>query len=418
MRIWSRVASTSSGISTTNGWIGCGATFSAFIGGAGCDFAQYGTTVYIGGTTIKSIQTSSIKGGGTPTALTAAPIAHHLAVVNQFLVGGNQSNIGTAGSAHMLQWSSIANPDDWPTPNSATAIARQSGAQSLNALYGIITDISPGDEFGVVFQRNAVHRMTYVGGSVVFQFDRISDHIGCQFPHATAQVNGITYFMGRKGFYATDGYSVRSISDGKITKYFIDRSPYVGPGVNGEAGYASKRVRCATDLKNNIIYWLAPYGTPGSPVSTGALTANAVFAYNFVEDRWGFASLNSTFLLSSPLTDYVYAFNGSSMGALEGAPGTAILTTGETEINPGSHTRIDGVKPIVDATVNAVTVQVGVRDALGDSASYGAATTANARTGFADFRTEARYHRLRLTISGTFNAAQGVEVRAVKTGDQ
>jgi hypothetical protein len=48
--------------------------------------------------------------------------------------------------------------------------------------------------------------------------------------------------------------------------------------------------------------------------------------------------------------------------------------------------------------------------------TYTAESTANSRSGFCDFRSEARYHRARVTITGTFNAAQGIEVDAVWSG--
>jgi hypothetical protein len=77
---------------------------------------------------------------------------------------------------------------------------------------------------------------------------------------------------------------------------------------------------------------------------------------------------------------------------------------------------MQGIKPLVDVTLNAVTVAIGTRNDRSSSVSYTSETTANSRSGFANFRSEARYHRARLTITGTFNAAQGLEYEAVPSG--
>lgn len=99
-----------------------------------------------------------------------------------------------------------------------------------------------------------------------------------------------------------------------------------------------------------------------------------------------------------------------------GTPGTAIFETGELEANPGRMTFISGVKPVVDATANAITVAVGYRNDTQAIATYTAEITTTARTGFADFRNEARYQRVRVKVTGAFTAAQGVEPMAVPGG--
>lgn len=362
-------------------------------------FAQYDEDVYIAGQTLGKLQPD-----GTLTNVTAAPAAHDVAVVGQFLVG-----VGVIGSpaAPRVQWSSIGNPDDWPTPGSSTAIARQAGEQDLSWQYGIPMAITGGDEFGVIFQHGAVYRMTYVGGNVVFQFDRISDDIGCTYPTSVIKVKNLTYFATRSGFYVTDGTSIRNISHGKVSKYFLSR-------LNTGLHY---RIQAAADLDNHLIYW--PY--PTSSATSAAPICTSAMLYNFEEDRWGHQSLNSYGLIEHPLSDNMLVFEGAASLkslATAGSVGTATLTTGEVEGNLGGYSRVSGIKPLIDATINAVTVSLGVRDHLGDASSYGSATTANASTGFVDFNKEARYHRLKFQISGTFNAAQGYEAKGSVSGQR
>lgn len=147
-----------------------------------------------------------------------APAAQHVAVINRFLVLGDLP--GSATGPYTLRWSGVDDYDSFPTPNSATAIAQQSGQQIMPADGGTITGISNGDQFGIVFQRARISRMTYDGPPVVFGFTPIDVGRGCFYPNSLVQVKGLAYFASGLGFFVTDGVSVLPISDEKIDKYF------------------------------------------------------------------------------------------------------------------------------------------------------------------------------------------------------
>jgi hypothetical protein len=102
--------------------------------------------------------------------------------------------------------------------------------------------------------------------------------------------------------------------------------------------------------------------------------------------------------------------------AFTAAPGTALIVTGEQEPNPGGYVRLNGIKPLVDVTAGAMSVQLQWRDNLADAVTTSSIVAPHSRTGFANFRIEARYVRAAVTIAGTFNAAQGVEVDATPSG--
>jgi hypothetical protein len=94
----------------------------------------------------------------------------------------------------------------------------------------------------------------------------------------------------------------------------------------------------------------------------------------------------------------------------------AILTTAEAELNPGGRSFVDGVKAYVNGA-DAYTIALGSRDDYSTaSAAFSSEVTATARTGFSDFRSDARYHRARVTINETFNSAQGLEFRFTPSG--
>jgi hypothetical protein len=96
--------------------------------------------------------------------------------------------------------------------------------------------------------------------------------------------------------------------------------------------------------------------------------------------------------------------------------GTAVLDGTEAELTKGALSRVQGVKPLVVGSDPVLTVEVGSRNSLGSAVTYTAARTPNARTGFVDLRSEARYHRARVTIAGAFDSALGIEYQAVSSG--
>lgn len=110
------------------------------------------------------------------------------------------------------------------------------------------------------------------------------------------------------------------------------------------------------------------------------------------------------------------AMVGRHLATFTGAHGTAIIETGESEANVGQRTFIHSVRAFVDVTANAITGAIGYRNNTQESVTYTSETTANSRSGEMNFRVDARFERVRFTITGTFNAAQGIDVDGVASG--
>jgi hypothetical protein len=64
-----------------------------------------------------------------------------------------------------------------------------------------------------------------------------------------------------------------------------------------------------------------------------------------------------------------------------------------------------------------VTVQVSGKTTPQQTASYGTGSPINAN-GWCPLRSDARYHRYRLTLNGGWTMAMGVEIDAVPTGSR
>jgi hypothetical protein len=346
----------------------------------------------------------------TFTAVSLSEPAQHVGVIGQFAVLGNFFGTTTANAAS-IRWSSIGDPLLWPTPGSATAIATQSGDHFFQAERGNVTAISGGDQFGLVFQQGAINRMTYVGGNVVFQFDVVDAQRGAFFPNSVVRAGGLTYFIARSGFFVTDGVTVKEISRDKISTTFLAAAISSTP----------HRVRGAYDGRRNLIYWSYQESSLIEEMQ------DRIVIYDPATERFTLANdlVSSIFtsregLRPGPIPSFdgppMGFMSNGTLGSFSGTPGTAILTTGEMEPNPGGYTEAFGIKPLVDASLNAITIAMGTRNDQFTAVSYSADQTANSRSGFANFRTSARYHRARLTIAGTFNAAQGLEYQAEASG--
>jgi len=93
---------------------------------------------------------------------------------------------------------------------------------------------------------------------------------------------------------------------------------------------------------------------------------------------------------------------------------TALLTTGAPNINQGGRAVVNGVRPIVNG--GTYSLRVGVQDDIDDAVSFSAATVINTRSNTANFRSEGRYHRAELTITGGFTTANGVDVDFTAAG--
>jgi hypothetical protein len=367
-------------------------------------------------------------GGGAPLAYTfgattnfttlatsgTAPSAQHVGVINKFVVIGNMP---ASTGANALQWSGFDAPRSWPTPNSATAVAQQAGAESIDASLGEITGITNGDQFGIVLQQFGLTRLTYAGPPVVFQFDQYERGRGNYFPYSKVQVGSLVYYVSDTGFCVTDGVSVIDIGAGKVNRTFLAdlaSSALVNPG--------RLKLYGAADLRKKLIYWCYPNASaPGG-------VPNRMFAYNYERKRWTHMaqqvyvifSGQSTIVSAGAIleTQPPYGFDTSRrLSAFLATAGAATITTTEIELSPGDYGHVDGVKPLVTGTSPAMTVAVGTRTDQGAAATFTAERTATARTGFCDFRSSARYHRARLTITGPFSKAVGVEVRAIGEGE-
>jgi hypothetical protein len=256
-----------------------------------------------------------------------------------------------------LQWSSIGDPTDWPTPGSATALARQAGSFTPSRAFGVITRITGGEKFGLLFQERAITRMTYVGGDIQFAFDVFARGVGTGYAHSTIVIGGYTYFKNSTGIWRTDGYSVESLSIGKIDDAFINRILS-----HPKEPTASFLNGVAYDARDQTIYW--PFTCTGD--SAQYLLGYSIPLQQFkVMQLAGSLVSGTLYSINDEVTTNratVLPYCIDSNQKLRQFSGTSniatVLRTGFVELAPGLLTEIDGIEVIGSGMSSMPTISV------------------------------------------------------------
>ena len=380
------------------------------------EFIQWGETVIATNYT-DDPQLISLGAGNFVALPGSPPKARHIDVVRDFVVLGNITD-AAVNYPNRVMWSGINDSESW-----TVSAATMADYQDLQGDGGWVQKIV-GGEYGLVFQERAIWRMTFVGSPLIFQFDKIENKRGAFAPQSVIGYGGVSFYLADDGFYVTNGASNSvPIGDGKIDRYFLD---------NLDTDYWY-RVNSTIDPINKLVMWGVPFtgNTGGRP--------NNILVYNWVYKKWGlvevdtecfarFASVGYTLdgldavnssidALSPSLDSRTWAGGTQSLAAFDsshqlatfsGAAMDATVETGEVEHYPGYRAHVLGVRPIVDQ--NAATVTIGSRNLLSAAHSFGSVLSQNG-SGECPSRSNARYHRYRISTTGSFDFVQGVVAR-------
>lgn len=385
------------------------------------EFAQFEGDVYAVsiGETMQS-QTSPANFAN----VTSGPKAKCIWPLRNFLMVGSLDQSSTL-YPYKVQWSAIGDGSNWPSPGTAAAEEVQSGEQALDAQWGEVTAIR-GADYAIIFQEKAITRATYIGAPIVWQFDTVDNERGCITAGSAVQVGRLVYFWASDGIYVTDGSGAsKPIGHGKVDRWLSSAR-------NDESLYS---VSGAHDPTRKLVIW--------SFRSTESASNDTLLIYNYAEDKFTYGKISVERLFSATtagvtldgldsysavledleasLDSPVWQGGGSYFGAISagnlydfsGSALEATIETGEAALNPGKKAFVRAVKPICDGTLS---VSVGTRKTQADSVTWAVERAVQSDTGFAYFRENAFYHRVRVKISGGFTDAQGIELAAGASG--
>ena len=342
------------------------------------------------------------------------PKAARIAVVGDFIVLGDLES-----KPNWVRWSGFNASELW-----TASMATQSDSQELFGRGGKVQRIVGGN-VGVIFQEHSIRLMTYEGPPRIFRIDEVEVDSGTPAGNSVVPVGARIFYYGWDGFRMySPGAGSQPISDNKVTQWLQDNCPDV------------TTIRGVSDREAQRVIW---------SFSTGSSNADRVIIYDWSLNRWSYGKVDTEILFefASPgytldtidtivpdidaatlsFDDRFFLGGAISVGAFTtshkaatftGNPLTATLETGEMQSD--RRLFINRMRPLVTG-YGSMTAQIASRPTLASVAAIGGASTLN-ETGEFTTRANSRYHTFRVTISGGFDRAMGLDVNAVPEGNR
>jgi hypothetical protein len=396
-------------------------TYSALSSTAQWQFAQTGNLVWAtqANAPLQVFDLSSASafadGAGSP------PQAAYISVVGRFLMLS-----GLLANPYRVQWSGL---NSFNAAASWTSGTNSSDYQDFTD-GGIVRGVA-GGEYGVIFQDQAIRRMSYVPGSpIIFQIDRISQDKGLYAPYSIVRAGERIFFYSTQGFQKIDpGGLPEPIGREKVDRTFsadLDKSNL-------------QLMIGASDPRTSRVYWAYK--------STSGIVGlyDKILGYDYLLDKFfmilstgeylqgisqtGLTLENLDSISSSidamtlSLDAYATAVqpeiaqfsSDHKLGFFRGANLEATMESG-AQGTDGNKIRVKGFRPITDATTlygaasYAETMQAGFTD--------GTEVLVSTRTGRCDMSRETRYSRFKVRIPAgtTWSYCVGVEPDIAKAG--
>lgn len=373
------LAGTASKIRRLNasGWadIGTGYSASASVGWRFAEASGYMLCTN-GADAIQRYDPAGSAGAGSIAALGGSPpLARYIAVVRDRVLLGY-----AASNERKIAWSDSGDITDW------TPAVGGPGTYTF-AAGGAITAVG-GGEFGLVFQENRITRLNPAYDGSTWQYDVLTENVGCIAPWSYYQYGRLHFFLSARGWMMTDGASEPvPIGDEKIDRFYRtleDRTyyPQMSAVVDPRRAMLFVAVPNASSPTRLLIYHIG-----GQKWTTGTLSGGAVKLFSGLSQSVTLEQLDATYpsidAMTTSLDDRifqggypeVFVFNsGDELQSLTGTNLAATLTDATREPLEGRLSWINKVRPLID-TATGVTVTIAGQESFGDTASSASYTT-------------------------------------------
>lgn len=375
-------------------------------------FAQFGNyVVAVNGVETKVVDLVA----STASTLTDAPAGVCIAIVGDYVVIGQRAGdllgITTSAEGDHTAWDVVT--------TTATYQPMLAGGEVMGLASG---------EYGVILQRGRLVRMSRTGDpQVPFQYDVITENIGCASKGSVQQFGNMVFFLSDSGFkMLSSGQELKPIGSEKVDRTFTSAVPRDG----------WDRIFSAIDPQSKTVIWCIP-GAPGM-----------LWIYNWELDRWSTGSLNIDAVMagftssidletiSATYTDVdamtislddprwsggnprLYAVYGDVLGTFFGSNLQATFSFGYSELTPGNVARVRTFRPQIDGT-DGQTIAVDCHARMGDPPISSISSDLRA-SGVVPVRCSGRYVRPRWTIAAgtSWSFAQGLEVDCEAGGER
>jgi hypothetical protein len=384
-------------------------TYSALTSSAQWQFAQFGNLVFA--TQANAVLQVFDLSSSTAFANCAGspPQAAYISVVGRFLVLS-----GLLSNPYRIQWSGLNATTTW------TSGTNSSDFQDFPD-GGIVRGVA-GGESGIIFQDQAIRRMSYVPGSpIIFQIDRITQDKGLYAPYSIVRAGERIFFYAGQGFHKIEPGGVpEQIGREKVDRTFL---------TDLDKGHL-ELFQGAADPRSTKVYWAYRSANGVNPA-----LYDKIIGYDYLLEQFFQLSVSGEYLvgisqtgltlenldsisssidaLTLSLDSYATAvqpqiaqFNSSHvLGFFAGANLEATLESSEQGTDEQRIT-VRGFRPITDAAT--LYGSLLYRDTQQGTAVYTGEVAINSRTGRVDMMRDARYARFKTRIpagtSWTFSA--------------
>jgi hypothetical protein len=339
------------------------------------------------------------------------PQASYISVVGRFLVLS-----GLLSNPYRIQWSGLNATTTW------TSGINSSDFQDFPD-GGIVRGVA-GGEAGIVFQDQAIRRMSYIPGSpLIFQIDRIAQDKGLFAPYSIIRAGELIFFHSAYGLQkiAPGGFP-EQIGREKVDRTFFDdldktalqlfigaadprstRVFWAYKSTSGEEGVYDKIL--GYDYALDRFFPLSMTGEYLLGMSQPGITLENLDTLSSSIDALG-ASLDSFAVSTQPLISQFS--NEHKLGFFQGINLEATLESGEQGTD-GARIRMLGFRPVADAPT--LYGSASYRETQQTAVTSTNEILINARTGRCDLNRSTRYSRMKIRIPSdtTWTFAAGVE---------
>tara|TARA_R100001594_G_scaffold72503_1_gene107111 strand:+ start:331 stop:1806 length:1476 start_codon:yes stop_codon:yes gene_type:complete len=389
-------------------------------------FAQFGEMLIAVNGHTDSPQKITLAGGGLFSDLAGTPPkAKFITTVRDQVFMANTSDSSDGVKPYRLWFSGINSAESW-TPG--TSLSDYQDVVDVGHCTGVVG----GEHLIALFERSIV-RGTFVGGGLIYQFDKLTTDRGCSVPGSIASVGpSMVFFLSDDGFYQLRGNEIVPIGAQKINRWFLDRFDTAN----------RDNVVSGVDPVNQNVIWAYP------SLSASGGENNEILVYNYHLNKWSYAEQDCTAIaqlftagytleqldnissnietLPASLDDGVYMggtffFAGAKDKKVQSFTGDTLAATVETgEFTPaaGRRTLVNNILPYVSTKAEqtpTISATIGSRSRQHDSETFGSASTVNA-DGYCPVRASGAYHRVRLSTTGDYDVLQGVDVDMQQVG--
>lgn len=200
--------------------------------------------------------------------------ARVLRPLREFLVALDITKAGTRYPYNVL-WSHPAQPGSVPSTWDVTDTTKDAGEKPLADEGGIILDMVPLKDVGIIYRQMRTHGMQYIGGASVFRLWPLSTFTGVFARHCVRAFN----LRGERHFVVTnddvivhDGQTIQSVVDARMRRWIFQQT---------DPTYNQRTHVVHLAAKNEM--WIV------IPHLTGQCVRAAV--WNYADDKWSIRDL-------------------------------------------------------------------------------------------------------------------------------